>query len=280
MTKVAKPLQTSNGSTTKLVQLQPLTLTGEITGRAAKGNYWGVEFTYEFKKIIAILERAKRETDHYIIIAETGAGKTFTKDCFMKRHPKHSYCITVDSLYRVPDIIDELLRLLQLPITGTPALRKKAIVQRLREIKMSGGHPVLLIDEGENMKLPTLQMLKGLYDSIKMHCAMVLIGTHQLKDMLERLCNNDKKGVPQFYRRFKAGIRTVHTNNKDMGLFLDKYVADKGLKKLLLELCDNYGELNGYLEPALREADRMKQPLTEDFFRIVHDMPRYAQKAI
>lgn len=276
MTKVAKQTKTGNECVTKLIQLEPRPSVTSLPHDAKKRSYWGVEFTYEFKKMISIMERARRETEHFIIIAETGAGKTFTKDCFMKRYPKHTYCVTVDSEYKARDILDELAAMLKIPATGTHVRRKMAIVQRLREIQLEGGHPVLLIDEGENIYLKTLQMLKGLYDGIKGHCAMVLIGTHQLDDMLERLRDSDQKGVPQFYRRFKAGIRRIRTNNKDMGLFLDKYVSDSGLKKLLLELCSNYGELNAYLEPALREADKMKQPLTEDFFRIVHDMPRYA----
>ena len=53
---------------------------------------------------------------------------------------------------------------------------------------------------------------------------------------------------------------------------LDK-IQDKALVKFLRANCDNYGELHDALVPAMREADRTGQPLTENFVRKVLNMP-------
>jgi len=84
----------------------------------------------------------------------------------------------------------------------------------------------------------------------------------------------DRGGVPQFYRRIKASIRYINAI-ADFKPFYEKYVEDKSLRRLLTTLCENYGELHDYLEPAMREADDQGQSLNESFFRIMYNMPNY-----
>ncbi|RYZ31900.1 MAG: hypothetical protein EOP49_38280 [Sphingobacteriales bacterium] len=155
------------------------------------------------------------------------------------------------------------------------------IVDRLRTIQNEGGNPILIIDEGENMEISLMKMIKGLYDVLKDHCAIVLIGTQR---MVNRMLNLNDKGfgsgrnrnsLPELYRRFKAYHRAITPIDKkrDFAPFFKKYIpAEKGLQKLLCDLCENYGELHDYLAPALKEADKRGQPLTEDAFRIMHNI--------
>jgi hypothetical protein len=50
-------------------------------------------------------------------------------------------------------------------------------------------------------------------------------------------------------------------------------MEDKNLRSFLQRNCDNYGELHDALLPALREADRTGEPLTESFVRKVLNIP-------
>lgn len=245
----------------------------EFIGHNVEKKYWETEPTTEFKKLITALERAKEQSACYTVIAGTRRGKTYTKDLFMNKHPKHTYCITVDSLCRVKDIINELCMELDIPLAGTERIRLFSIVQKLRDIKRKGGHPLVIFDEGENMKLSTLQMLKGLYDGISKYSGIVLIGTDQLLENLEKLKKRNKQGMPQLYYRLKAGIKVVRGGQQWLNIIIEKYIQDTGLRRLLKDMCENYGDLNGYIEPALREADKQGVPLTEEFFRVMYDMP-------
>jgi hypothetical protein len=99
----------------------------------------------------------------------------------------------------------------------------------------------------------------------------VLIGTDQLLNKIERLRGKNEDGMPQLYRRFKAGKREIRSINKEtmFAPFLEK-IADENLRRMVTGLADNYGELNDYIEPALREAGHHGEPLTENFFRMLY----------
>lgn len=234
----------------------------------------GTEPTSEFLKLLSKLEKAKEHQEHFLFIAPTGRGKSFAIDKFHKTHPNHTYIVTVNSLMNVRDVIQELGNVLGLNLWGSPHRKQHAIVQKLRDIKMKGGKPVVVFDEGENMKLPALQALKGIYDGIKAHCGIGLIGTRQLLDLLKKLTIKDKQGAPQLFSRFKSN--TCEMVGSRLGLqkhFVEKYITDAGLKQLLYELCENYREFVDYMEPVFRSANEQGVPVTEELFRIVHDMP-------
>lgn len=246
-----------------------------LVGVEIEKQYIELELTTEFMTLIAKLERAKKYQVNGIFVAPTGRGKTVAVTNFKKKNPGHTYVITVDSLCTVRDIIHELAGMLGVHVAGSQRMKQHTIIQKLRDLKLKGAKPVLIFDEGENMKLQTFQMLKGLYDGISKHCGIMLVGTKQMMDMLEKLKKRDKQGVPQFYRRFKANTCVMVGSRMGLEHFVKKYVKDLGLRALLYELCENYGEFHDYMVPVMREADKRGVPVTEELFRLVHDMPKY-----
>ena len=245
-------------------------------GFSLKKQYWFTVQTKEFNQMIHELRVAKNDSRVITIINETGYGKTYCIEKFMNIHPQHTYRITVNSMYKVRDIINDLAEALGTSIKYNTIDSLRQITVRLRQLKMSGYQPLIIIDEAENLKLPVIQMLKGLYDNLIGYASIVLIGTSQLIDLMDKMKRSNKNGAPQFYRRIKAGIKTIDST-KDFKPFYEKMsIEDKGLQKLLNLLCNNYGELHDYLEPAMKEADETGKPLTENFFRIMFNMPIYA----
>ena len=240
-----------------------------------KKSYWGTVRTMQFIQILPVLEQAKQSSRVSVIIAPTGSGKTYAVDKFCHQHPQYVFKITVNSVQRLPDVLKELIdkvgvQFPQFSVAG----KLSAIIDKIRVFKRNGHSPMIIIDEAENLPLPVLKMLKGLYDGVHGYGSIVLIGTDQLIHKLDRLRKHDREGIPQLYRRIKAGIRYIH-GDKDFSLFFDRLnINDKGLRRLLTSLCENYGELNDYLEPALREADDNEKPLTEDLFRIMYNLPK------
>lgn len=244
----------------------------ELVDFKIKKQYWDTVITKEFEELIAAMDDAKRYSKCKVLIGETGCGKTYALDKFVRTNPANTYRITVSALYNLTDIINELLYRLKLDERGTKVSRLRRIAFKLRDIKQTGGQPIIFIDEAENLKVPALQMIKSLYDALGDHCPIVLIGTPELIYKMKKMLRKKKDGIPQFWRRFKAGLQELPEVDKSFTLFLNSKVQDKGLRKLLCLLCDNYGELHDYLEPALREADRLGQELNETFFRTIFNI--------
>lgn len=242
-------------------------------GYTFKRVYWELKETPEYIQLTTEMLDAKVSGRGKTLIGDTGCGKTYSYSDFMMNYPTHSYGITVSSLHKLKDIINELCDLLGVDTTGSYVSRLKRIANRLNVLKMNGAKPVIMIDEAENLTIPALKMMKALYDALKGICPIVLIGTPQLEKKLDVLNEKDIEGIPQFIRRIKAGIRHIKSGEKKTRFspFLAG-LQDENLATLLISLADNYGELNDYLEYALQEADRMGKPLTEELFRNLFDL--------
>lgn len=258
----------------------------EFCGLATKKSFWHLEPTRQFTEIITTLEECKESCKTALIIAETGLGKTNAIDTFCKKNPQHTFRITVNSLYRLPDLINELAEKVgaeAAALTGRQVkdtslkIRMDKITNRLIEIKHAGGEPIVIIDEGENMEITLLKMTKGLFDIIKGNCAIVMVGTPKLLRNLTNPNGRNRNSLPELYRRFKAGLKHVAPldKRKDFAPFFDRYVKDKGLQRLLMLLCENYGELYDYLQPSLKECDERNIELTEHFFRLKWNEQRF-----
>lgn len=232
---------------------------------------WDVIPTVQFQEIITALDSAKKQDTCGIIIAETGAGKTFAVDRFVLKNPLHTYRITVSSLHTLPAIMDDLLEVLGLNGKWRMKNKLELIGTHMRKLKDNGENPIIIIDESENLKIGAIRALKALYDMVNGYCSIMLIATPELDSKLERMRKNERDGVPQFCRRFKAGTRYISPVNRDFDMFFKKHVQDAGLRKLLLQLSDNYGELKDWLFPVMREMGG--KPVTEEAFRLYHNMP-------
>jgi DNA transposition AAA+ family ATPase len=235
--------------------------------------------TLQSKEILNELMECKEYARAAMIISNTGIGKTHTLRLFKKNKPENTYLVTMGDTYNLLTTMNALLEQLGLStMVGKNAKHYalKNIGKRIAEISKEADEvPVVIIDEAENCKLNTLKAFKELYDIIIPYCSMVLIGTDQLIDAMEK--RGVSMSVPQLKRRFKAGTRYVSAINKarDFKKFFELYVPDnKDVQDLLLEVADNYGELHDYLDPVLRHCAKKNIELTEDVFRMFHKLPK------
>lgn len=243
-------------------------------GLSIQKQYWKTVQTAELQHIVVELTTARNNTRCVTIINETGLGKTYSIERFCNVNPQHTYKVVVNHMHKVRDILAELADQMSVPVKTYPLDTLLGIAKKMKDLRMMGYKPMIIIDEGENLRLAVVQMLKGLYDRINGYASLVLIGTPQLLRLLERMRTNDQPGAPQFYRRIKAGIKIVPAYNDFNPFFNEFKITEKGLRTLLTRLCSNYGELHDYLEPALKEADEEGKPLTEDFFRLIYNIPK------
>lgn len=238
----------------------------------------------QFEEMYSTLQRSKDEGKTSMIIGPSGYSKSYSIDKFCQKFPDYTYRVTVSSLYKLPDIINELTEKVGVDyafingriLTRSLKVRVDAIVEKIKEINLVGGKPIIIFDEGENLEFAVLKMLKGLYDALKDYCSIVVIGTEQLLTKLLNLKKRNRDAIPQLYSRFKMGQKILSplVKHRDFKPFFEAYIPNEiGLQKLLIEKCDNYRELRDALEPALHKAALKGQPLTEKLFRIIHNMP-------
>jgi transcriptional regulator with XRE-family HTH domain len=205
-------------------------------GFETEKSYWKTVPTDQMKSILATLNDAKENAETAVITGDTGCGKTFVANLFAQKNPSDTYIIKVGS----SDNLNDLL------------------------IKLLGKLKVVQYKASKSSKIRTISAhLKAMSE----WCALVLIGTSQLTDNIEKLKRKNKAGIPQLYRRIKFRIRALPTIDRSFKDFLNG--IETGLKRWLQANCENYGELHDVLVPAMREAERTNQPLTEEFVKMV-----------
>jgi len=245
----------------------------DFIGLKLTKEYWKMEETPQLYRMFATLEDAKENGQTNIIIGETGSGKTYISDLFLKANPVDTFKIVVGSLDTIGDLLDKIIDTLKIATPKTKSKKIGEIAKKLKQLRLEGFKPHLIFDECEYMKQPALCSMKELYDALNGICGITLIGTSQLIDNLDKLRKKNRSGIPQFYRRIKFGIRELPTIDRSFSMFL-KNIEDKNLRNFLKQNCDNYGELHDVLVPAMKEADRTGNELTEDFVRTILGMPK------
>lgn len=235
-------------------------------------TYWNLVKTIQFKKSINAMIDAQNKDIVKTVVGQSGCGKTYSSNSYYdKNRSNNVYKIKVSSLHELRDVIHDICTELGIEPKKGKVSNLRLITAKMQELHDSGLKPLLIVDEAENLRLPVLGLFKAIYDAIvdTKLCGLVLTGTPELLDKIDKMARKNKDGVKQFARRIKAGIVRLDDidASKDYAEFIDDKIDDVNLKKLLTQICDNYGELNSYLEPALIEADEMGLPLTEALFR-------------
>lgn len=226
----------------------------------------GVKQTRQFKFIIAHLMEAKEHAETCVLIGQTGAGKTFTSDIFKSKFPRDVFSIKIGSSDNLSDVIDKISTALKLDFlkslnTGNSKSSKiRYICNKLILMKENGLKPMLIFDEAEYMKQPSLCAYKEIYDVLLGVCPTILLGTPELTDNMERLIRRNKPGIAQLFRRLKFKIKTIPTVNTNFDLFLDGIEPE--FKRWLQSNCANYGELTDVLTPCIRESKRLEEKLS------------------
>ncbi|MEG1554839.1 MAG: ATP-binding protein [Rikenellaceae bacterium] len=269
--------QVRNGKysiTKSTIKTRQLSMIAKYVGLAFERKWWYKVDTLQSMSIEAYLYEAKDFATIKTIIGDTGVGKTYTVDCFVEANKQDVvYRITVGALHTMVNVIDDIMHTMNLECKGDKVSKLRKIEARMKELSHMGRKPLLIIDEAENLKLPIIGLMKQIYDILvkPRYCGVVLIGTSQLIDKFEKMVRKNKIGVPQFMRRIKSGIERVYSvewhEDKAFMIYLQELVGDDRIITLLKENASNYGEVNDFIEPAMRDADRLCEEFNYEFFK-------------
>ena len=263
------------GDNEVLINTKYFEMIADYIGYEIDKSYWTLVPTDQFARIMATLEDGRRFGYTNTIIAESGSGKSYAALVFAKKYPRDCYIITVGNTDTVKDVVDKV----EESVLGNSPLNKstkiREIIKYMRQQKMNGLSPMIIFDEAENLNQHGLAAIKEFYDNLVGVCAIVLIGTDQLIQKLDKMRKRNKVGMPQLYRRIKFGIRILQPIDRTFKHFLNTIgITEPSVVRFLRDNCTNYGELHDVLVPALREAERTGSPLTENFIRTIFNMPK------
>ncbi|AXG70464.1 AAA domain protein [Kordia sp. SMS9] len=241
-------------------------------------SYWDIINTSQSAELLNSFEESRQKGVNRTVIGDTGIGKTEIAKRYKNKYPDNTYMITVGMHLSPKDFLMQLAYAMNAKFTpGSNHRTLLSIVNKIQNLYLSGNAPLIIIDETENLKLQVVGYIKALYDYLDTVCPVVLIGTDQLIDNIERWNVRNKQGIPQFWRRFRVGVRHLPTvKNKDITEMLEAQgVTDQALVNYLIENnYNNYGLLNNAIVYAKKEAERIGSALTLDLFLTVHDLKR------
>lgn len=268
-------ITSADGKTTTNISDKWFLKLADCIGFEVEKNYWETRATPQLIRMLAALEDAKKYGYTRLLIGETGCGKSFVLDRFWRVNPHDTFIVVVGSSDNIGDLIDKVLDALKLPYLKTKSQKLRSISAKMKEMSLRGYSPTICFDECEFMKQPALCAMKELHDALNEYCSIIMSGTEQFLRNIEILRKKNKPGIPQFWRRIKFGVIVLPEIDRKFDDFLNG--VEPGLKTFLRANCDNYGELHDVMVPALREAERLGEPLTESLVRKMLNMPE--QKA-
>ena len=222
---------------------------------------WRNRNTSQLTQMLAILEESKNEAFTRVIIGATGSGKSHIIDLYKRQNPADVFSVKVGHTDTLKDLLWKVAEALRVPKRTQKSQLIRDISLSLKALYHNGRKPQLIFDESEYMKTSALCSIKEFYDYLDKYCSIVLIGTDQLINEIDKLRRRDAKGIPQLYRRIKFGVRTLPQIDRRFEIFL-KDIKDQNLRKFLQNKCENYGELHDVLVPCMIEAERLGDPLT------------------
>ena len=222
----------------------------------------GTKKTETLQFMTAHLKDAMDNSEAAWLTAETGAGKTFSLDLFKRKYPQEVFSIKIGVNDSLNDILDKLAEEIKVQDTwkGSKTGRISIICRHLKNLKRAGRKPMIAFDESEYMRATTLCTTKEFYDSLNGWVSIVYISTPELEDKVDKMIEKKAPGIAQWFRRLKFKKKQAPAIDRTFELFLEG--IEPQLKAWLQDNCLNYGELTDVLNPAIREAERLNQPLT------------------
>lgn len=170
-------------------------------GIADEGAHWPIN---NYDAIEAVLLEAKAHKEHRIISGMRGSGKTYTVDAFCANYPHETFKVTCSDDMNPKRFMVKLAEALGLDSSGDRFKIRERIASAV--IKME--NPIIIIDEAENLRMPSYGSIKALFDQVEKDCAIVLVGAKigdlEYCEALKLWAEKGRGCIAQVYSRFSA----------------------------------------------------------------------------
>ncbi len=165
---------------------------------------------YNYHATRVLLAECKLNVEHRIVDGKRGSGKSFAARSFVEDVdageilpdlPKgETFVVTAAEDMNPKAFMVEMARAMRIDASGDRLSIRKKIAAALRGMQ----HPLIAIDEAENLRMSTYGSIKALYDEVFEYCSIVLIGANDYLDTLKKWSEKGRGCIPQVYSRFSC----------------------------------------------------------------------------
>jgi len=205
--------------------------------------WWHID-TDNYVAIIDTFQQAREQKVPFAVDGETGMGKSYTAEMYLKMYPTNTYIVVCDNDLTAKSFMSELAYAIGVKPLGATYNIRKSIVRHLK-----GKLDVLLIiDEAENLKERAWGSIKRVMDDLKYLIGLVFIGANGFEKMLEKKANKLINPFPQVNSRIREGgfKQLFDFEETDiLGVCDQHQITDKEVITILRNKCRNMRELAG-----------------------------------
>ena len=205
--------------------------------------WWHID-TDNFLSIIDTFRQAREQKVPFAIDGETGMGKSYAADLYLKMYPTNTYKVICDNDLTAKSFMNELAYSIGIKPIGATYNIRKSVVQHLKGKREA----LLIVDESENLKDRGWGSIKRIMDDLKGLCGIVFIGANGFEAMLQKKANKLITPFPQVNSRIReGGFKKLFDfeENDILGVCKEHDIKDKEVITILRNKCRNMRELAG-----------------------------------
>lgn len=211
------------------------------------------------QKIFKAANYALEENTIVVIAGVPGCGKTITVSEFRNKKPT-TILIEVTPLVTTRSLIQDIASELKIPLYENTRLVSNNVLFKEIIRQLTGTRRLLIIDEGENLTVPCIEIVRRIQDFTKI--GMMLSGTPKLLDRIR----GPRKELQQLFSRIglKEEIRLLEIGDVNAILNLN-FPEAKKFANTFLQLSKHNGRLLQHLITLVkRTVNETGEPLSDD----------------
>jgi hypothetical protein len=226
---------------------------------------WKLCDTINFQEIGGTLDAAQDRSKMIGLTGHPGAGKTEAARIYCQRTPG-AYYVLADTEMSKARFLADLMREMGMAVPGTGAVIPGQMIAEICERCISQEHrPLIVIDDAGKLSPTILRIIQIIYDRTKDRAGIVVMGTPQLKKMLDLKAKLDVMGFRELLRRFAYWITLDGINEADvMKICKANGITDPDAIRYLCTNVADFATLNFLVSEALERAARAEVSVSRD----------------
>ncbi len=208
-----------------------------------KPLWWHLD-TDNFLAMVDSFNQAREQKVPFAIDGETGMGKSYTADLYLKMYPTNTYKVICDNDLTAKSFMNELAYSIGVKPIGATYNIRKSVIQHLKGKRDA----LLIIDEAENLKDRAWGSIKRIMDDLKGISGIVFIGANGFEAMLQKKANKLINPFPQVNSRIREGgfKQLFDFEESDiLGVCQQHGITEKEVITIIRNRCRNMRELAG-----------------------------------
>lgn len=183
---------------------------------------WNIAPTKNLKGITSLLTSAQDRNLSIAIAYNAGSGKSSAYRLYARTNPNVIY-IECKNYWSKKSYVKNLLKALGHKPYGTTEEMIETFINQIKSLRS----PILIIDQFDKLKDPSLDLFMDFYNDLEDHCAFVVSGVPALEKRIIRGVQHDKIGYRELYSRVgRKFIKLDPINISDVSLICNANGVD------------------------------------------------------